>query len=336
MKGPVHSQAPSEGNTYNHNFWNRFCGCGEWYDAQKQKGTMYQCLGLATEQDGGCGEDWWHPECLLGLPRDWYQAEKGHHVKPEENPTVVPRITTTESGDDQDHPVPPGFPHEDQIETLICYKCTNLEPWIRKYAGSVGFLPALYYKSCEDAKAKDENIEDSKNSIPIPLESELRDSGLPVSKKRKMEEDYSDPESTSSKKFKVEAGNPSVQRPANSIECRTLILPEPSSDPVSLIASDEDFRTRFCRCPECYPSLSKYPQLLEEEEDYQPPLSEDEDDVEGGGSVGTGSLLERGEAALSNVDRVRAIGEFSPITYFLLSSSLTLISFRGCNGLQSS
>ena len=316
MKGPVHSQAPAEGNTYNHNFRNRFCGCGEWYDAQKQKGTMYQCLGLATEQDGGCGEDWWHPECLLGLPRDWYGAGKEHHVRPEENPTMAPRNTTTESGDDQDHPVPPGFPHEDQIETLICYKCTNRKPWIKRYASSVGFLPPLFYRPGGEAKVKDEKIEDSKNSIAMNGDSELRDSQISLSKKRKLEEDYSDPESTSSKKFKAEVGSQSVPTPATSIECRTATLPEPLSDPISLIASDKDFRTRFCRCPQCYPSLSRFPQLLEEEEDYEPPLSEAEDDAEGGGSVGTGSLLERGEAALSNIDRVRAIGTFALITFF--------------------
>ena len=70
----------------------------------------------------------------------------------------------------------------------------------------------------------------------------------------------------------------------------------------------EDFRERFCRCPSCYPTLSAYPQLLEAEELYEPPISES--GQEGGQSVGTGSLLDRGEAALSNVDRVRAIGKY--------------------------
>lgn len=70
----------------------------------------------------------------------------------------------------------------------------------------------------------------------------------------------------------------------------------------------EDFRDHLCRCPACYLVLRKYPQLLEEEAVYEPPVSEAGE--EGGGeSVGTGSLLDRGEAALSNVDRVRAIGE---------------------------
>ena len=72
----------------------------------------------------------------------------------------------------------------------------------------------------------------------------------------------------------------------------------------------ENFRERFCRCPSCYPKLSMYPQLLEEEESYEPPISESGE--EGGQSVGTASLLDRGEAALSNVDRVRAIGMYCP------------------------
>lgn len=70
----------------------------------------------------------------------------------------------------------------------------------------------------------------------------------------------------------------------------------------------EGFREYFCRCAECYPLLKKHPQLMEEEESYEPPISESGDEA-GGKSVGTGSLLDRGEAALSNVDRVRAIGK---------------------------
>jgi E3 ubiquitin-protein ligase UBR7 len=69
----------------------------------------------------------------------------------------------------------------------------------------------------------------------------------------------------------------------------------------------ENFRDHLCRCAECYPLLRAHPQLLDEEILYEPPLSEPGD--ENGESIGTGSLLDRGEAALSNVDRVRAIGK---------------------------
>ena len=82
-------------------------------------------------------------------------------------------------------------------------------------------------------------------------------------------------------------------------------LPDPPRASFSLFCN-ESFREHFCRCAECYPLLKQHPQLLEEEYSYEPPLSES--GGENGDSVGTGSLLDRGEAALSNVDRVRAIG----------------------------
>lgn len=142
MKGPVHSQIPAEGNTYNQNSQNRFCGCGEFYNAEKERGTMFQCLGLAGEKDGGCGEDWWHPECVVGLGRDWTRAQA--LTKLERN---------AESNDlddaDADHPLPPGFPDEDSFDTFICYKCVDANPWIKQYAGTAGFLPPVYSRKPE-------------------------------------------------------------------------------------------------------------------------------------------------------------------------------------------
>jgi E3 ubiquitin-protein ligase UBR7 len=70
-----------------------------------------------------------------------------------------------------------------------------------------------------------------------------------------------------------------------------------------------NFRDHLCHCASCFPLLKPHPQLLEEEETYEPPISED-GEGEQGGSVGTGSLLDRGEAAFNNIDRVRAIGAY--------------------------
>lgn len=103
-------------------------------------------------------------------------------------------------------------------------------------------------------------------------------------------------------------------------------LPEAPIDSFSLFCK-ADFREYFCRCPECYPHLRKHPQLMEEEESYEPPISESGDEA-GGQSVGTGSLLDRGEAALSNVDRVRAIGQYS------LPSSHLYMRLRGGTDCQ--
>ena len=110
----------------------------------------------------------------------------------------------------------------------------------------------------------------------------------------------------------LDSSKPSDSRKRKSIPKYHDYLPEPPTGAFSMFLK-EDFRERFCRCPSCYPKLSKKPQLLEEEESYEPPISESGE--EGGQSVGTGSLLDRGEAALSNVDRVRAIGMcFCPMT----------------------
>ena len=85
-------------------------------------------------------------------------------------------------------------------------------------------------------------------------------------------------------------------------------LPPAPKSIFSLFCKDS-FRDHFCRCPSCYSNLKLHPQLLEEEESYEPPLSSSSgaEAGNGEGSIGSKSLLDRGEAALSNVDRVRAI-----------------------------
>jgi len=141
MKAPVHSQAPAEGNTYNQNCRNRFCGCGEIYNAEEEKGTMFQCLGLAHEADGGCGEDWWHPECVVGLGRGWARAKAQEKEKEKEEA----KDSANENEEaETEHPLAPGFPEEESFETFICYKCVEANPWIERYAGSTGFLPPVY------------------------------------------------------------------------------------------------------------------------------------------------------------------------------------------------
>ena len=126
---------------------------------------------------------------------------------------------------------------------------------------------------------------------------QLLTNGSVTSKKRKAEDSPPDPADCSdSKKSKIELESKPYHQ----------FLPSAPTEPFSLFCL-EDFRDHFCRCVSCYPNLRKHPQLLEEEESYEPPLSENGE--EGGQSVGTGSLLDRGEAALSNVDRVKAIGK---------------------------
>ena len=334
LKGPVHSQEAAEGNTYNQNFQNRFCGCGDLYDAHAEKGTMFQCLGLATEKDGGCGEDWWHPECVNGLGRGW--AKKNKPEAKQENAVA----SAGEEEDDTDV-LPPGFPQEDDFETFMCYKCVETQPWIRRYAGSAGFLPPVYKQderkgSAQEAasseslekdtpsnagqgQAGNENLDSSEEP-----RAQAQAEAPTVSNKRKAEDNVEDlsQETADPKRAKINANN----------SCHYDTLSEPLPGLLSLFLK-EDFRDQICRCPKCYPTVSKHPQLLEEEESYEPPLSEAGD--EGNRSAGTGSLLDRGEAALSNVDRVRAIGRLFADVLCRISRLITHRKYRGRHGLQS-
>ena len=311
-KGAVTAEEPVKGNVYNQNYRNRFCGCGEWYDPHQQKGTMFQCVGLATEEQGGCGEDWWHPECLLGLPRDWHDkksapksADDVHKEEPaaetKENGEAINVDAGTkqeEAEDAEEHPVPPGFPDEDEFDNLVCYKCVTANPWIKKYANSEGFRSLEFQIKAQDELSGTASNVLAKSGVSPP--PEVQDSG--DSRKRKAEEDDAEHVADAAKKAKIDGDvEPKpLETPAHAK------LPETPAGVVSIVSLDDKFRSRFCRCAECFPDLGKHPQLLEEEETYEPPLS---DDGKGDPSVGTGSLLDRGEAALSNVDRVRAIGK---------------------------
>lgn len=303
MKGGVHSETPPAGNSYNQNFRNRFCGCSEIYDADNEKGTMYQCLGLG----GGCGEDWWHPECIVGLLRKWYKdAEKG--ALDQQKPAADVNSPDDRAPGLEEPLQPPGFPHEDDFDAFLCYKCVEANPWIKRYAGADGFLPAVYYKSASTEVA---DMEDSQQEKATKDPSSPT-SGETTSRKRKADSEVEDQDQTLvAKKPKNETTNNHDPPPATP-NCRYATLPPPPTGKLSLFLK-EDFREHLCHCPTCFPPLAAHPQLLEEEEVYEPPLSESGDaDGPAGGSVGTGSLLERGEAALSNMDRVRAIGK-SPI-----------------------
>ncbi|KAF1834285.1 hypothetical protein BDW02DRAFT_525688 [Decorospora gaudefroyi] len=355
-KGNVTGEEPARSNKYNQNFRNRFCGCGQDYDPHQEKGTMFQCLGLGSCEEGGCGEDWWHPECLVGFTREEYsnmiekpeveesngttdhmqidkpgteQAEtKGHVAETARpGPTAIAAAVTNgngadgndiaadtvgEEGDDEP-PLPPGFPDEDDFDHFICYKCVEANPWIKQYAGSPGFLPPIYHDKAITAsqaallasshtksdpkkrKASDEGEEPTTSNLEVPI---------PV--KRQKSEDPSGtlssiPEDKTSLPITME------EREISEVPKHVSLPPLPPTaltTPFSLFLKP-DFRNHLCHCDSCYPKLKTHPQLLEEEDTYEPPVSDDGN--EGVQSVGTGSILDRGEAAFNNMDRVRAI-----------------------------
>ncbi|KJZ70835.1 hypothetical protein HIM_09794 [Hirsutella minnesotensis 3608] len=323
-KGGVHSEEPDVNNRYNRNFRNLFCGCECDYDPFEQKGTMFQCLGLGTQETGGCGEDWYHPGCLVGMGPEWFEkmesckkkqtiestangsglatiAEDGGEQPPEKRNDANEAVVD----EDDDPPMPPGFPGEDDFEGFLCYKCVESNPWIKQYAGSAGFLPAV--------------LLDQNKSSTEPVADEAS------SKKRKAEEKAEEEAATKRVKSEPEAAAIASERSAEVTQgddskehakteggndCKLSNLPPAPAGRFSLFFK-EDFREKLCRCSECYRRMDPHhPQLLEEEEVYEPPISADGDSQHGGGggsTHGSGSLLERGESALRNVDRVRAI-----------------------------
>lgn len=342
-RGGVHSEEPDANNKYNHNFRNRFCGCECDYDPFQQKGTMFQCLGLGTKETGGCGEDWYHPGCLVGMGPLWFEkmktpkkAANGHRngalaaiaedaegtpgkgengekpaasdsaAQTNESAVRANESAVIDEDEEDEPPMPPGFPNEDDFDGFICYKCVDSNPWIKAYAGTSGFLPAVLL-----------------NHNQPPTET----SDQTTSKKRKAEDDAEETSETKRVKSDDESAKETTELPSDTVtaskpttetvstedrpaDCKLPKLAEtapPLRDGSFSIFFKEGFRDRFCRCSACYRQLNSHPQLLEEEEVYEPPLTEDNASQHGGSTHGSGSLLERGESALRNVDRVRAI-----------------------------
>ena len=268
---------------------------------------MFQCLGLGTVETGGCGEDWWHPECLIGLPRDWYKGTKKSDAVGEK--TAV----ADEDEEEGETPLPPGFPAEEDFCIFLCYKCVDSNPWVKRYAGTTGFLPPVYK---EGGLVKPS--EEPKPALERPSQITAEKSSNPKKRPAEDTENESEPASKRQKDAETKPENngdtdnppepkPTTQDTEATTEPKHALLPKTTPISTFSLFLKDDFRDHFCRCRDCYPNLAAHPQLREDEETYEPPMSEDGDGPNGGGSTGTGSLLDRGEAALSNIDRVRAI-----------------------------
>lgn len=352
QKGDVTGETPAKGNSYNQNFKNRFCGCGEDYDAHQEKGTMFQCLGLGTVNEGGCGEDWWHPECLVGFTREEHarliekpatKAENGtstgvvinEGAKQEETSTtdisVLDTATLERNGtdendvladaeevEDEDPPLPLGFPAEDDFDHFLCYKCVEANPWIKLYAGSPGFLPPVFTEKeinamqpAGTATSTEATVNGDSKKRKASDEIEVEQTGaslvVPALAKRQKSEDANGALSSIAEDSATSA-LPITSKKEDVASCKISSLPPLSTaaltKPFSLFLKP-DFRDHLCHCAEHFPLLKPHQQLLEEEDTYEPPISEVGE--EGAQSVGTGSILDRGEAAFNNMDRVRAI-----------------------------
>jgi E3 ubiquitin-protein ligase UBR7 len=263
--------------------------------------------------------------------------------------------------DDDDVPPPPDFPNEEDFEGFICYKCVNANPWIKRYAGTDGFLEPVFKRSAApspearpeikidptDPKTANEvfaapttskkrKSEDDGSEDAVPLKR-VKDDDLDLNNKSTTTEttgtldDFTNEDTVktsadttavnvtepptegsghdpNTKPITTETGTPDklASHTVAAKPCRYETLPPASEGTMSLFFKP-GFRDYFCHCPSCFPRLTPHPQLLDEEDAYEPPVSDDGSNADGSTHGSGGSLLDRGERALTNVDRVRAI-----------------------------
>ena len=203
----------------------------------------------------------------------------------------------------------------------------KINPTEAKAASEIFAAPIAASNGFQTEESLDINVdpspptqaEQTANTIAVKTAAETFGIPTAISRKRKASEEE-DEETASSKRFKedeVDLDEKAIPTDTTGMldklgllearggrACKYEQLPPEPEGTISLFFKS-DFRDHLCRCSDCFPRMAKHPQLLEEEETYEPPVSEGDDGE--GSTVGSGSLLDRGERALTNVDRVRAI-----------------------------
>lgn len=294
---------------------------------------MFQCLGLGTAETGGCGEDWWHPGCVVGLGPNWYENSSQKGATKKKNEGLLPSITEvaetvagrgngettandsaiTEEAEDEDPPMPPGFPEEEDFDGFICYKCVDANPWIKRYAGTEGFLAPVFRRSTAPSPetgilAKTQELA-SHIVNPKKRKSEDDEESVASGPTKRSKDDLTESNGEFVPAEKVTEESASTSAPEATadapVPCKLTALPPAPSGQISLFFKP-NFRSSLCRCASCFLLLRPHPQLLDEEEIYEPSISDSEAEA-GGSTQGSGSIYDRGESALKNVDRVRAI-----------------------------
>lgn len=307
----------AETNHYCHNYEGRFCACDLQYEPEKEKGTMYQCL-----LGDVCNEDWFHDTCIMGLGALKYDEQKPEEEKKEGEAEA--------EEEEEDKPSIPGFPSEDDFEHFICWQCVEKNSWLKRYAGAEGFLPGVIRKEENSNETAPQALEPAAGAVSRGEKRKADDDGDEdmASPKRQRASPEGDVEmatsttttavttseqtittangetETASTVTTTEATTTSSATVSEAAPCKLppLTISEHAKVSLFLLAP---FRSHLCRCPSCFPLLAQHKILLEEEETYSPPMSEAGASEDGNSS--SRSLLERGEKALSALDRVKAI-----------------------------
>ncbi|RPB22683.1 hypothetical protein L211DRAFT_826602 [Terfezia boudieri ATCC MYA-4762] len=252
---------------------------------------------------------------------------------------AAPALAGDEEDEYDDDEPPPGFPASSTFTNFICWLCVAKNPWLRNYAGTPGFLPAVVKKDAILSPPVESTttitvtttitttIETSTTITPQHEHASPSSDQLP-SKKRKASDDGNfnssiidvpalkrvnknpSPEPTETT-TNGSSSHPTTTKSAITTTITPETFPAPSpippTSPVSLFLTSPPHTlppTTFCRCPIHLPLLAPFPILTstEEEPSYEPPLSRS--------ASPTGShhsILDMGERVLSTMDRVKAI-----------------------------
>ena len=268
--------AVDDAAAFGQNYWGRFCACEIQYEPEREPGMMYQCL-----LGDACHEDWFHDVCLVGRgPVVYGPPDAAASAAPAE---AAPPGQGEGGGEDEDEDEEEtratslGFPKD--FEHMICWHCVEANPGLKRYAGLPGFvaLPRNTDAAPAAAAAPGQKRKADASDLVTPVEKRARPD----------EQTMAEGEATA-----APAGT------STAVECKLPPLPAALPTSFSLLLP-EHFRDELCRCPGCFPLLSRHRVLLEPEEAHKPPLSRS--------ASPTGSILDEGERALNGMDRVRAL-----------------------------
>jgi E3 ubiquitin-protein ligase UBR7 len=273
---------------------------------------MFQCL-----LGDVCGEDWFHEECILGIPYGsvdraktkkiaspvrtastypvgvnmFDQLESAHSadvkapdvIKEEAEERQRQELGDNDDSDGEDTTLE-GLPNEDEFISFVCWKCVDKN---RKAFNELRRLKGAVVATV--VRGGFENMEDRNNKLSSTF------------RKRRLE-DSDDSRQGNSKKSKIENATALTSNPTGmtkqEIEEDSQYDEATDAEQYSLFLADGFHEiVQQNTQPELNRLTSKFPCLLEEEEIYEPP---DDNDA-------NSSLMDGGARALNQLPREQAI-----------------------------
>jgi E3 ubiquitin-protein ligase UBR7 len=264
-------------------------------------------------------------EAVKDETKNVVEATNNETLAPEATPALVPSTsahlaaTTTyttastetqeeeEEDEDDKRARNLGFPPDDSFEHMICWRCLDANPWLKKLAAYPGFF-ALERKGASSGTAtviggsppaaKDTPAEADVETVKHPTEP--ASPTQPQQGQKRKAENSANGTVSPLKRVRSDIQGDDDDASPTIVSATACSLPSPHPSPSTFtLLLPASFRTMLCRCATCFPHLRAYTMLLEPEESHEQPLSRS--------ASPTGSIYDEGERALNNIDRVRAI-----------------------------